>query len=74
MTHLVNVYEAKTQLSKLLDRVLAGEDIVIARSGKPLVKLMPFEQPRPPRQPGNDAGKVIIAPDFDAPLPEFDEL
>jgi prevent-host-death family protein len=74
MTHQVNVYEAKTQLSKLLDWVLAGEDVVIARSGKPVARLIPIESLPEPRIPGIDAGKITIAADFDDPLPEFEEL
>lgn len=74
MAHQVNVYEAKTQLSKLLDWVLAGEHVIIARSGKPIVRLTPIERPLVERTPGIDAGKILIAPDFDDPLPEFDTL
>jgi prevent-host-death family protein len=66
---VVNVHEAKTQLSRLLARVEAGERIVIARAGKPVAVLVPIDAPRP-RTPGNDA--IVIRPDFDAPLPEFD--
>ena len=68
----VNVHEAKTQLSKLLQRVMNGEKIIIAKAGKPVAVLSPIEEAPEKRTPGNDAGKVIIAPDFDAPLPEFD--
>jgi prevent-host-death family protein len=65
----VNVHEAKTQLSKLLARVEAGEEIVIARDGKPLARLVPVSPSPMRRVPGQDAGKVWIADDFDAPLP-----
>ena len=68
----VNVHEAKTQFSKLLQRVMNGERIIIAKAGKPVAVLSPIEEAPERRQPGNDAGKVVIAPDFDAPLPEFD--
>lgn len=68
----VNVHEAKTQLSKLLQRVMNGEKIIIAKAGKPVALLSPLEEAPARRTPGNDAGKVTIAPDFDAPLPEFD--
>lgn len=64
----VNVHEAKTHLSRLLDRVSRGEEIVIARSGDPVAKLVPYTPP--PREPGRLKGKIRIAPDFDAPLPE----
>ena len=64
----VNVHEAKTHLSKLLEIVEAGEQIVIARSGKPVAKLVPFEAQR--RRPGRLKGKIKLHADFDAPLPE----
>jgi prevent-host-death family protein len=73
-TTFVNIHDAKTNLSKLLERVMLGEEIIIAKANKPIARLMPVEPPAFPRVPGNDAGKVIIAPDFDAPLPEFDKL
>jgi prevent-host-death family protein len=64
----VNIHEAKTHLSRLLERVEAGEEIVIARSGKAIAKLVPLKRTR--RRPGSLKGKVRIQPDFDAPLPE----
>ena len=63
---IVNVYEAKTQLSKLLDRVLDGEEIVIGRAGKPVARLVPIRRKRAPRVPGRLAGRTVIAEDFDA--------
>ncbi len=75
MALIVNVHEAKTHLSKLLERVMNGEEVVIAKSGKPIARLISYsEKTNKPRQPGNDAGQVIIAPDFDEPLPEFENL
>ena len=74
MTLIVNVHEAKTQLSRLLERVANGEEIVIAKAGKPVAILSPFTKQVARRTPGKDAGKVILTPDFDEPLPEFDEL
>jgi len=68
----VNVHEAKTHLSKLLQRVMNGESIIIAKAGKPVAILSPVEATPEPRIPGNDAGKVVISADFDAPLPEFE--
>jgi prevent-host-death family protein len=65
---IVNVHHAKTQLSQLLERVAAGEQIVIVRNGKPIAKLVPFIPE--PQQPGRLKGKVHLTPDFDAPLPE----
>ena len=73
-TKVVNIHDAKTNLSRLLERVMLGEEIVIAKANKPIARLVPVEPPVFQRVPGNDAGKVIIAPDFDAPLSEFEEL
>jgi prevent-host-death family protein len=69
----VNVHEAKTQLSKLLERVMNGEQIIIAKAGKPVAILVPITDLPAKRTPGQDAGQVIISPDFDEPLPEFDQ-
>ncbi len=66
-----NVHEAKTHLSRLLERVAAGEEIIIARAGKPVARLAPLKPERQPRQPGALAGKIWIADDFDEPLPEI---
>jgi antitoxin (DNA-binding transcriptional repressor) of toxin-antitoxin stability system len=55
-------------LSRLLDRALAGEEVIVTRSGKAVAKLVPL--PREPRRPGSLAGRLTIAADFDAPLPE----
>ncbi len=64
----VNVHEAKTHLSKLLAKVERGETIVLARSGRPVAKLVPFVAPT--RRPGLLKGKIRIGKDFDAELPE----
>jgi len=66
----VNTHEAKTQLSRLLARVKSGEEIVIAKSGKAVAKLVPIKRSTVKRKPGIDQGKAWIADDFDAPLPE----
>jgi prevent-host-death family protein len=68
----VNLYEAKTQLSALVDRAAKGEEIVIAKAGKPMARLVPTVPDRQsPRQSGkNLLGITYIAEDFDAPLPE----
>ena len=66
----VNVHEAKTQLSRLIKAVEAGEEVVIQRDGKPVVKLVLVEDVAEPRKPGAWAGQVVLAPDFDAPLSE----
>lgn len=69
----VNVHEAKTHLSRLLERVEAGEEITLARAGRPVARLVPFRHQQEPRKPGIWKGKVVIGPDFDDPLPEFEE-
>lgn len=66
----VNIHEAKTHLSRLIDAVTAGEEIVIARAGRPVARLAPLETRTEPRQPGALAGRIWIAKDYDAPLPE----
>lgn len=66
----INTHEAKTQLSRLLSKVSLGEEIIIAKSGKPVAKLVPIKQYTAKRKPGTDKGKAWIAEDFDAPLPE----
>ena len=66
----VNVHEAKSTLSKLIAKAEAGEDIVIARAGKPTVRLVPIAEERKPRVPGGMKGKIWIADDFDDYLPE----
>lgn len=70
MNAVVNVHEAKTHFSKLLARVEGGEEIVIGRAGTPVAKLVPVARARAARVPGSARGQVIMAPDFDAPLPE----
>lgn len=69
MTVTVNIHEAKTHLSRLLQRVIAGEEIIIAKSGQPVARLIPFAQKPKPRMPGSAKGKIWVAPDFNAPLP-----
>jgi prevent-host-death family protein len=69
-TTTVNIHEAKTRLSRLLTLVAKGEEVIIAKAGKPLARLVPFDRPRAMA----DAldlykGQIWIAPDFDAPLP-----
>jgi prevent-host-death family protein len=67
---IVNIHEAKTHLSKLLGRVALGEEIVIAKAGTPVAKLSPLRARPARRTPGSAKGKLWMAPDFDAPLPE----
>jgi prevent-host-death family protein len=63
-----NIYEAKTQLSKLLRRVRAGQEVIIADAGTPIAKLVPIEQPKVARVLGTDRGKIWVAPDAFDPL------
>lgn len=72
MANTVNIYEAKTHLSALVEKAAQGEEIVIAKAGKPMAKLVPLEeQPLAPRKFGqNLLGITYIAPDFDDPLPD----
>ena len=66
------MHEAKTHLSRLLARVEAGEEIVLARSGRPVARLVPVLEEEAPRVPGGWEGQVWLAPDFDAPLPDLE--
>ncbi|MSQ72521.1 MAG: type II toxin-antitoxin system Phd/YefM family antitoxin [Betaproteobacteria bacterium] len=66
----VNIHEAKTHLSRLVEEVGKGKDIVIAKSGKPMAKLTRINPAKPLRKPGFLKGKIRIAADFDAPLPD----
>lgn len=67
---IINVYEAKTQLSRLIDRAAEGEDIVIARNGKPVARLCRLSGAARKITFGVLEGRVEVSPDFDAPLPE----
>ncbi len=66
----VNVHEAKIHLSRLLAQVAAGEEVLISRAGKPVARLVPVQQGRREVSMGMDRGRVRIADDFDAPLPD----
>jgi prevent-host-death family protein len=66
---VVNIHEAKTTLSQLLEAVLAGEDVVISKAGTPLARLIPYSTQKKPRSPGFWKGQVTMADDFDDPLP-----
>ena len=67
---IVNLYDAKTSLSQLVDRAAAGEEIVIAKSGRPMARLVPLRRRTAPRPLGLLRGQVTLGDDFDAPLPE----
>jgi prevent-host-death family protein len=66
----VTVHAAKTQLSKLIARAEAGEEVIIARRDKPVVRLVPVEPPKPKRQFGSMKGRASVGPEFFEPLPE----
>lgn len=66
----VSLYEAKTHLSRLIDRAAAGEEIVISKSGHPRARLVPLEDTRALRVPGRGKGQWRLRQDFDAPLPD----
>jgi prevent-host-death family protein len=64
------IHVAKTQLSKLIERAEAGEEVIIARRDKPVVRLVPVEPPKPKRQFGSMKGRASVGPEFFEPLPE----
>ena len=69
----VNIHEAKTNLSKLIKKVVNGEEVIIAKGNKPIVKMVYIEENRPKRKLGTAKGRIKIADDFDAPLDDFEE-
>lgn len=69
----VTIHEAKTHLSRLIQLALDGEEIVIAKRNKPVVKLHPIQSEKPERRMGWMKGKIWMAPDFDEPLEDFAE-
>ncbi len=66
----INLYEAKTSLSSLVERASAGEEIIIAKAGRPLARLVPLARRTGPRPLGFMRGQIWIGPDFDDPLPQ----
>ena len=67
--NVVNIYDAKTQLSKLIEEAAAGNDVVIARGGKPVARLTQLGAPKRKLKFGVLKGKIKVSADFDAPLP-----
>lgn len=65
----VNIHEAKTHFSKLINEALRGEEVVIARGNVPIIRLVPYEKKLIPRKGGQLKGLIKISPDFDDPLP-----
>jgi len=74
MALTVNMHEAKTQLSRLVSKVQEGEEVLIARAGKPVARLTRIERKVEPRRFGTAKGKVRISKDFNAPVPGFEEF
>jgi prevent-host-death family protein len=67
MADAVNIHQAKTHLSRLIERVEAGEEITLARAGRPVARLVPYRRPSVPRVPGLLRGQMELADDWDAP-------
>lgn len=63
---IVNIHEAKTHLSRLVERAAAGEEVIIGKAGRPMARLVPYVERSQPRKPGRWKGRVTIAADFDA--------
>ena len=70
MTEIVNIHEAKTHLSRLLERVQRGEEITIAKAGRPIARLTAYSERPARRVPGGD--RIVIHESFDDPIPEFE--
>jgi prevent-host-death family protein len=73
---VTNIHEAKTHFSRLVERVEAGEEIIIGKAGKPVARLVPYKEAKAPakRKPGGWKGKVWISPDFDAVDAEIEKM
>lgn len=64
-----NISEAKAELSALIEEVVRGNEVILAKAGKPIARLVPYQGPAQPRTPGSMAGEIWMAPDFDT-LPD----
>lgn len=73
-TQTVNIHDAKTNLSKLLEKIQKGEDVIIAKAGKPVAKLVPYKEALKPRKPGLWKGKIWVSDDFDKEDEEINKL
>ena len=69
MASIYNIHEAKTHFSKLIEKARLGEEVIVAKAGKPVVRLVPMDAPKKRRQPGSARGLFIMSDDFDDPLP-----
>jgi prevent-host-death family protein len=74
MMQMRNIHDAKSHLSELVEMAYAGEEVIICKAGKPLVKLVRYQEKQIPRKPGSWRGKVKIADDFDEISPEIEAL
>jgi prevent-host-death family protein len=70
MKKSVNIHEAKTHLSRLLVRVMGGEDVIIAKAGNPVARLIPYQEPPEDRKPGTAGKRIVIKSAFFEPLPD----
>jgi prevent-host-death family protein len=70
MIQQVNIHEAKTQLSRLIELTQTGQEFIIAKAGKPVARLTPIDRGKPPRRLGLLDGQIRVPDDFNAPLPE----
>jgi len=68
--HMVNIHDAKTHLSAILKRVESGEDVLIAKAGKPIARISPISASSGKRHPGSAKGKIVMTQNFMEPLPE----
>ena len=72
MATMVHIREGKRPISELLARITLGEELIIAKAGKPIARLTPIIEKKPVRRvPGSAAGELVVPPDFDDPLPEY---
>jgi len=71
---IINIHQAKTNLSRLIEKTLAGEDVIIAKAGKPVVKIVAYKEKSKPRKPGLWKGKVWMSEDFNEEDEEINKL
>ena len=71
---VVNIHQAKTNLSKLIAKTVSGEEVIIAKAGEPVVKLVPFKKKLKPRKPGLLKGKIFVPDNFDEEDEEINKL
>lgn len=71
---IINIHQAKTNLSKLIAKTASGEEVIIAKAGKPVAKLVAYKKQLKPRKPGALKGKIWVSDDFDDEDPEINKL